>query len=147
MMRTLGSLNISNRSRLSSIATISLVFLLLACASAMAASSAYVRVNQVGYEAGNATFRAYLMSTVPETAATFSVINSAGQTVYSGAIGALLGTWSNSAKLVYDVYALNFSVSEGVYTISVQGSTPATSPQFAVDAPAVLYPGLLLNTL
>ena len=147
MMRTLGSLNISNRSRLSSIATIALVFLLLACASAMAASSAYVRVNQVGYEAGNATFRAYLMSTVPETAATFSVINSAGQTVYSGAIGALLGTWSNSAKLVYDVYALNFSVSEGVYTISVQGSTPATSPQFAVDAPAVLYPGLLLNTL
>ena len=112
----------------------------------MAASAAYVRVNQVGYEAGNAPFRAYLMSTAPETAATFSVINSAGQTVYSGPIGALLGTWSNSAKLVYDVYALNFSVPGGdVYTISVQGSTPATSPQFAVDAPAVLYAGLLLN--
>jgi endoglucanase len=124
------------------------VFLLLGCASAAAASSAYVRVNQVGYEAVNAPFQAYLMSTSSESGATFSVTNSGGQTVYSSAIGALLGTWSNSAKLVYDVYALSFSVPGGdVYAISVQGPVPATSPQFAVDAPATLYPGLLLNTL
>jgi endoglucanase len=123
------------------------VSLLLVCASASAASSAYVRVNQVGYEAGNTPFQAYLMSTAAESGATFNVINSEGQTVYSSAIGALLGTWSNST-LVYDVYALQFSAPGGdVYTISVQGPVPATSPQFAVDTPAVLYPGLLLNTL
>jgi endoglucanase len=122
-------------------------FLLLAPASA-AASSAYVRVNQIGYEAGNSPFHAYLMSTASESGATFSVINSAGETAYSSAIGARLGTWSHSANLAYDVYALTFSVPGGdVYTISVQGPIPATSPQFAVDAPAVLYPGLLLNTL
>ncbi len=63
-------------------------------------------------------------------------------------IGALLGTWSNSTKLVYDVYTLSFTVPGGdIYTISVQGPVPATSPPFAVDTPAVLYPGLLLNTL
>jgi endoglucanase len=145
MMQTGSFLETSNRLRLSAIAITA--FLLLACASA-AASSAYVRVNQVGYEAGNTPFRAYLMSTASESGATFSVINSEGQTVYSSAIGALLGTWSNSTKLIYDVYALSFSAPGGdLYTISVQGPVPATSPQFAVDTPAVLYPGLLLNTL
>jgi endoglucanase len=88
------------------------------------------------------------MSTVPESGATFKVINSKGHIAHDSAIGALLGTWSNSAKLVYNVYALNFSVPGGdVYTISVEGPAPATSPQFAVDTPDVLYPGFLLNTL
>lgn len=137
---------ISNRLRLSAIAISA--FLVLACASAAAASSAYVRVNQVGYETGNPPFQAYLMSTAPESGATFNVINSKGQTVYSSAIGALLGTWSNSKTLVYDVYALSFTVpGADTYTISVQGPVPATSPEFAVDTPQVLYPGLLLNTL
>jgi endoglucanase len=137
---------ISYRMRRSAVAI--LAFLLIACASAVAASSAYVRVNQIGYEAGNPPFQAYLMSTASESGATFRVVNSEGQTVYSSPIGALLGTWSNSAKVVYDVYALGFSVPGGdLYTISVEGPVSATSPQFAVDAPAVLYPGLLLNTL
>jgi endoglucanase len=146
MMRTGTFPEISSCLRLPAIAVTAAV--LLACASAAAASSAYVRVDQVGYEAGNTPFHAYLMSTASESGASFSVVNSEGQTVYSSAIGALLGTWSNSTKLVYDVYALSFSVPGGdLYTISVQGPVPATSPQFAVDAPAVLYPGLLLNTL
>jgi hypothetical protein len=58
--------------------------------SAAAAASAYVRVNQAGYETANAPFQAYLMSTTSESGATFSVINSKGATVYSSAIGALL---------------------------------------------------------
>jgi endoglucanase len=146
MMRPPSLPEIHHRLRLSAIAIVAC--LLFAGASAASAGSAYVRVNQAGYETGNPPFQAYLMSTASESGATFSVINSEGQTVYSSPIGALLGTWSNSATLVYDVYALNFSVPGGdVYTISVQGPVPATSPQFGVDAPAVLYPGLLLNTL
>jgi endoglucanase len=122
--------------------------LLFACTSAMAASSAYVRVSQVGYEAANPPFQAYLMSTVSEAGATFKVINSEGATIYSGAIGALIGTWSNSKKLTYDVYGLSFTVPGGdIYTISVSGPVAATSPKFAVNTPDVLYPGLLLNTL
>jgi len=112
------------------------------------AASAYVRVNQVGYEAANHPFQAYLMSAISESGATFRVINSEGVTVYSSAIGALLGTWSNSKKLTYDVYALSFTVPSGdIYTISVTGPAAATSPKFAVNTPEVLYPGLLLNTL
>jgi endoglucanase len=142
---------ISNRLRLNSIITTACL-MVLACASAAtassAASSAYVRVSQVGYEAANAPFQAYLMSTASESGATFSVIDSEGVTVYSGAIGALLGHWSNSKTLTYDVYALSFTVPGGdIYTISVSGPVAATSPKFAVNTPDVLYPGLLLNTL
>jgi endoglucanase len=137
--------NISQRLRFS---TIAVTAFLLLCASAAAASSAYVRVNQAGYEAGNSSFRAYLMSTVPESGATFKVTNSEGHVVHESAIGALLGAWSNSPKLVYNVYALNFSApASDIYTISVEGPASATSPQFAIDTPDVLYPGLLLNTL
>jgi endoglucanase len=115
---------------------------------AVGAASAYVRVSQVGYEAANAPFQARLMSTESEAGATFAVVNSEGVTVYSGAIGPLLGIWSNSKTLTYDVYALNFTVPGGdIYTISVTGPVAATSPQFAVATPEVLYPGLLLNTL
>jgi endoglucanase len=125
-----------------------LALLALAPSADAASASAYVRVSEVGYEAANPPFQAYLMSNASESGATFSVINSKGVAVYSSAIGALLGKWSNSKKVAYDVYALSFTVTGGdVYTISVKGPVAATSPQFAVNSPDVLYPGLLLNTL
>ena len=124
-----------------------LVFLLLGSSAAVYAGSAYVRVSQIGYESGGAPFRAYLMATEPETGATFRVIDSKGQAVYSAAIGALLGTWSHNKSLTYSIYALDFTVPLcGTYTISVSGPVRATSPRFPVDVPAALYSGLLLNT-
>jgi len=117
------------------------------CALAAQAESAYVRISQVGYESGSVA-RAYLMSTVAETGATFKVVSGGGSTAYAGKIGPFLGTWSNSKKLVYQVYALDFAVPRGrTYTISVSGPVSAHSPKFAVDHPNVLYPGLLVNTL
>jgi endoglucanase len=112
------------------------------------AQSAYVRVSQVGYEEGKKPFRAYLMSTAAESGASFKVVNAVGATKYSGAVGALLGTWSHSKTVSYDVYALDFEVPGGdLYTIHVSGPAAATSPKFAVDCPDALYSGLLLNTL
>src|ERR1700720_1928510 len=94
--------------------------MMLASASLARGQSAYVRVNQIGYEAGKAPFRAYLMSTVPEDGATWEVVNSEGETAYSGPVGTLLGIWSNSHKLNYHVYALDFRVTQhDMYTISV----------------------------
>jgi endoglucanase len=125
---------------------LSLIALGMSCAPAAPAQSAYVRVSQVGYEAGSPPHRAYLMSTVAETGATFNVLSSGGRTVYAAPIGALLGTWSNSATLTYSVYALDFTVAawDG-YTISVAGPVAAVSPVFPVEDPATLYSGLLLN--
>lgn len=111
------------------------------------AESVYVRVSQVGYETGKGPFRAYLMSKAGVSSTSFEVVNSAGATVVTAPIGALLGTWSNSSTLTYNVYALDFTVPGGdTYSISIPGHPEATSPVFAVEAPALLYPGLLLNT-
>jgi len=132
----------------SSIRVVGLVLLLLAGAPALLAQSAYVRVSQVGYEVGEAPFRAYLMCDSSANKASFTVVNSKGTVSYSGPVGDLLGTWSHSKTETDNVYALDFSVPGGdLYTISVSGSITATSPRFAVDAPDTLYSGLLLNTL
>jgi endoglucanase len=135
----------SKRFRLFSIS--SMLLALLACASHARAQSTYVRVSQVGYEAGAESFRAYLMSTKTESETKFKVIDSKDATAYSGQVGTLLGTWSHSKTVTYNVYALDFTVPGGdLYTISVSGSG-AVSPSFAVDQPDALYSGLLLNTL
>ena len=117
--------------------------LLLLSASAFA--SAFVRVNQLGYES-SATKRAYLMSSASEAGATFTVKNSSGATVYSASIGASLGSWSSSYP---DVYALDFDsvATAGTYTISVSGPLTATSPSFKIDSGANVFSGALANTL
>jgi endoglucanase len=134
--------------RLQLVSFASIMLALLACTAPAGAQSAYVRVSQAGYETGETPFRAYLMSEAAESGATFKVVNSKGAIVFSGDIGALLGTWSHSKKVTYDVYALDFTVpGVDLYTISVSGPVAATSPRFAVDCPETLYSGFLLNTL
>jgi endoglucanase len=124
------------------------VFALLIQIQPLWAQSAYVRVNQAGYESGEAPFRAYLMSTADESKASFQVIDSKGVVAYSGAVGALLSTWSHNKTVAYNVYALDFNAPGGeLYTISVSGPEAAVSPRFAVDRADTLYSGLLLNTL
>jgi|ERR1700688_934615 len=82
-------------------ALVALGVLTLVAASAGRAESAFVRVNQLGYEAGTEN-RAYLMSPGSESGAIFHVIDSQGATEISKAIGANLGPWGN-----FTVYALD----------------------------------------
>jgi endoglucanase len=96
-----------------------------------AVTSAFVRVNQVGYPTGAAK-RAYLMSSVAETGATFTVRNQSGATLLTGQVGASLGSWSR----VYSfVYPLDFDglTTPGTYTVDVTGPVGASSPSFKVD--------------
>ena len=118
--------------------------LVLSCVSAYA-QNAFVRVNQVGY-VSSASKRAYLMASVAETGATFSVKNSGAATVYSAAIGANLGSCSNAYP---DIYALDFSTvtSPGTYTITVSRPIAASSPTFKIDSGANVYSGALTNSL
>jgi endoglucanase len=133
--------------RLGVISLATFLLTLLAWTPTACAQSVYVRVSQVGYEAGQAPFRAYLMSTVAAGSATFRVVNVKGDTAYAGRVGALLGTWSHSKKTSYKVYALDFAVPAGdLYKIAVRNPA-ASSPRFAVETPDNLYSGLLLNTL
>jgi len=107
-------------------------------------SSAYIRVNQVGYLEGS-TKRAYLMASAAETGATFAVKNSSGTTVYSAAVGTSLGSWGTFSS----VYALDFDsvTTAGTYTISVASPIAATSVAFKIDTGANLYSTPLANSL
>ena len=141
------SFDFSRSFRLSSISVAFLGAALCSCAAAGYAESAYVRVNQAGYEAGTPA-RAYLMSSEAETGATFKVLDTDGHARYQGKVGALLGVWGHSPTLNFQVYALDFAVPAGrSYSIAVSGPVGASSPKFAVESPEALYSGLLLNTL
>jgi endoglucanase len=119
-----------------------LAILILLVPSVSRAESAFVRVNQLGYEVGTEN-RAYLMAPSTESGAVFHVIDSKGVTVFSRAIGANLGTWGK-----FTVYALDFKISEtGAFTIDVDGPLPATSPSFPVATPRQLYSQGLTNAL
>jgi endoglucanase len=109
-------------------------------------STAYIRVNQVGYETG-LSMRAYLMTQAARVTGNFSV-NRDGKAIFSGAIGAPTGAWG-----AYSVYPLDFTITAaGAYTLSTSGSTAsgsiqAASPDFKVDSAARLYSGALNNAL
>ena len=110
-----------------------------------AGASAFVRVNQLGYPASAASKRAYLMSSVLETGATFAV-KAGGTTVFSSPIGADLGSWGTTYG---HVYALDLGgvATGGTYTIDVTGPVVATSPAFAINTGQAVYGGALRNAL
>ena len=115
------------------------------CASAGAAPRAYIRVDQVGYQA-NAPKRAYVLSKKAEAGAGFTVLDQSSAVVFTGTVGPALGRWSSRAG---EVYPLDFGALEtpGTYTIALAGKTPATSPPFAVAPASQLYGTPLANAL
>jgi endoglucanase len=120
---------------------------LCSTASGQAASgAASVRVDQVGYAAA-APKRVYLMSRDDATGAAFSVAPSAGGApLFSGTVGASLGSWS---RRYGHVYALDFDAVQtpGTYTLTVVGRAAASSPPFAIASAAALFEQPLANAL
>jgi endoglucanase len=111
---------------------------------ARAATTAFIRVNQVGYPT-TAPKRAYLMSHAYETGEPVTVRSAEGATVFRGTVGASLGSWSAHFR---HVYALDFDAVQapGTYTVSIGGRKPASSPPFSIGTPAqALYEGPLAN--
>ncbi len=111
-----------------------------------ASSSAFVRVDQLGY-ATLASKRAYLISPRDEAGASFSLLRSPGDAVvFSGTVGASTGSWS---KRFSHVYALDFDSLQtpGRYTVAVSGGAAASSPPFPIAAAASLFAQPLSNSL
>lgn len=122
--------------------SLALLILLLTAALPALAVTGYIRINQVGYEAG-LSMRAYLMTTSAISGANYTIKNAAGTVVTSGTAGAKLGAWGS-----YSVYPIDFTLTTAdTYTISVSGPVSATSPTFPVDTPANLYTTPLANNL
>ncbi len=109
------------------------LLLIAGFAAFVSATTAYVRVSQIGYEAG-VSARAYLMASSAVRGACYKVINSSGKVKALGKAGAKLGNWGS-----YSVYPLDFTISaEDTYAISVSGPGSTTSPTFPVNTPANL---------
>jgi endoglucanase len=103
------------------------------------AQSSFVRVNQVGYELSQPS-RAYLMSAASAQGTKFKVLDSHNNAVFTGTVGADLGTWGS-----FEVNAIDFSLSKsGNYTVKV-GSV--VSPSFQVGSGVAIYSEGLSNAL
>ena len=102
--------------------------------------SAYLRLNQLGYETG--PVRVYLMTEAAQKPSTFTVEKSNGERVSSGVVGSPARTWGK-----YNVYPIDFvSLTAGNYTLSVSGPHQA-SATFRVDSSEQLYGRALSNAL
>jgi hypothetical protein len=103
--------------------------------AAKAADAAFVRVDQVGYVA-SAHKRAFLLAGGSGAAATFSVRDASGATVYTAAVGPRTGSWSARFP---NVYRLDFDpvVAPGTYTIaSLEPPTRPHPPSGSTPPPA-----------
>ncbi len=98
--------------------------------------SALVRLNQLGFATGD-PFRAFLMSSVDESGATWA-LRRHHATVSSGSIGADLGAWNAPYAHVYaiDVPAQS---SGGSYLLRVDGPADAVSQTFLIRRSATQY--------
>ncbi len=112
-----------------------------AAPASLTPQNSYIRVNQVGYEA-NTQSRAYLMSPASAQGAKFVVLDSKGNTVFKGKVGADQGTWVGATN--FEVNAIDFTVCQGTYTVQV-GSV--VSPSFQVGPGSAIYSAPLANTL
>ena len=109
-----------------------------------AAGSAFVRVNQAGYQPAEIK-RAVLMAT-SALSGTFNVVSN-GTTVFSAAIPSTnAGSWTTTFT---NTYLLDFSsvTYSGVYTIQVASTVNATSPPVSIGTAPALYRPLLTNAL
>ncbi|GAB7044067.1 MULTISPECIES: glycoside hydrolase family 9 protein [Catenuloplanes] len=102
---------------------------------AAAAVTSYIRLNQVGYQAGQEKI-AYLMGTTAQARPAFRVVDAAGATVLSGTTGNSRGSWNSGYTAVWPI---DFSAvtAPGSYTIQITGV--GTSPTFEIAARADLY--------
>jgi len=111
-------------------------------ASAQAAASGQLRVDQVGYGSGD-TKIAYLMATGSVSGETYKVVNAAGTSVASGSVTTTSrGSWNSAYP---DVYPIDFSsvTAAGTYHVVTAGAVAATSDTFQIEAPSALYGGLV----
>ena len=121
---------------------LAVMLLSLSVAARVEAQDGFIRVSQIGYEAGR-LMRADLMTLGSDAGATFSVRDSQGVTVYSAQVGASGGTWGD-----FTVYPLDFRLRKvDTFTIEVAGAINATSVAFQVDSASRLYSPALANAL
>lgn len=137
----------SRSTRLAAVATTAAVAASLSLAgqgSAHAAAASQVRIDQIGYLPTDAKV-GYLMTGAAVSGVKFSVVDSAGKTVLSGAVGSSSrGKWNSAYP---DVYPITFSslTKPGTYHLVVSGRTSASSPAFTITTASSMYGKLVAD--
>jgi endoglucanase len=130
--------------RRGSVAALALCCLAATGTPATAAAAGFVRVDQVGYATSEAKY-AYLLGTDAVAGAPFSVLDSAGRTVFTGKVGATLGGWNDQYRAVHQA---DFSAvtKPGTYRVRFTGRVSASSPSFRIDRASALFQPLVRST-
>ncbi|RSM75117.1 hypothetical protein DMH04_38870 [Kibdelosporangium aridum] len=130
--------------RRGSVAVVTLCCLAGTATPATAAPAGFVRVDQVGYATSEAKI-GYLLGTEAVSGASFTVVDAAGRTVYSGKVGASLGGWNDTYTAVHQVDFSKIS-RPGTYRVKFAGKITAESPSFKVDRASALFQPLVRAT-
>ncbi len=110
-------------------------------AAAQSPASAYLRVNQLGYEA-HAPARAFLVTGEAVAGARFEVRDDSGRLAAGGRVGTPAGRWG-----AFEVTPLQFTLErDGRYSLSVDG-VGAPPAHFTVAEPRALYAAALDDAL
>jgi len=118
----------------------------VASAAPVAVSSAYVRINQLGYPSAGPK-QAFVMAGVDEGGGSFSVVDVATNTsVFTGTLPASAGSWSQTFGFVHPL-RFGSVTAAGRYRIKVTGAANATSPVFRIGGDGALYRQALANSL
>lgn len=124
-------------------ASAGLVMAMLPPASAQAATTGQLRVDQVGYATGD-TKIGYLMTSGSISGEKYQVVDSAGTAVATGTVTTTSrGSWNSAYP---DVYPIDFSsvTASGTYHVVTSGTVSATSDTFQIASAGSLY-GTLVN--
>ena len=113
----------------------------IAGCAAQARAAALIRLNQVGYVAGEPKI-VRLMTSAPARNARFQVTDAGGAVVLSGRVGPELGRWSRAFPHVYRV-DLSRLTTPGTYTLRVGAGHAVVT----IGAAASLYQPLVANEL
>ncbi|HTV75605.1 MAG TPA: glycoside hydrolase family 9 protein, partial [Candidatus Baltobacteraceae bacterium] len=110
-----------------------------------AETATQIRVNQTGFLASD-NKQAFLMTTAPESNATFKVISDDGTVALTASVGNKTGSWNANYP---NIYLLDFSSVKkaGTYAIQVDGTAPAISPSFQIGTSDDVFAPLLRNSL
>lgn len=105
--------------------------------TAEAATTAQVRVNQVGYD-GSGAKEAFLLAKGAVSGATWKLLDSQGATAATGQTGASQGSWNTAYPAVY---LIDFSSvkTAGSYHLVVSGAATGTSPTFTIGSASAVY--------
>jgi hypothetical protein len=111
-----------------------------------ATDAAILRVNQVGYIAGESKTAFAMGPDAALASAGFQVVDPNGTTVLTGNVGPKTGAWNTTFESVHSI-DLSGLTQPGTYTLQLTGAASSVSPHFRVGAASEILGPLLADNV